>query len=174
MVGTAGSAEKCQWMTSELGYDEAINYKNYQNDKYKFQKDLKRAFPNGIDVYFDNVGGFQTEAIWDLLNYGGRVVVCGQIANYNQMLKKPQIEDFLYKLIYAHIRIEGFSIHSFKRYPQFYKDMTQWTKENKIKFRKTVKYGLDKVPSAFMGLFTGENIGKMLVKISDPQIRSKL
>eukprot|EP01083_Nonionella_stella_P031056 85075_1 len=174
VVGTAGSDAKCKWLTESLGFDAALNYKKYNNDKHKFKKDLRALFSDGIDLYFDNTGGFQTESIWDLLNYKGRVVVCGQIANYNRMLEKPQIEDFLYKLIYKHIRIEGFAINSFKRQKEFHRDMGGWIKQNRIQFRKTVKYGLDQVPSAFMGLFKGENFGKMLVKISDPQVTSKL
>eukprot|EP01084_Bolivina_argentea_P133605 235805_1 len=176
VIGTAGNNDKCKWLTETLGFDKALNYKTYNNNISKFRKDLSKSFGNkGIDLYFDNTGGFQTEAIWDLLNYKGRVIVCGQIANYNKMLQQPKINDFLYKLIYKHIRIEGFAITSFKRYKQFYKDMNQWMDEGKIVYRKTVKCGFDQVPSAFMGLFTGENTGKMLVKISDPQIiKSKL
>jgi len=171
VVGTAGSDAKCRWLRDELGFDVALNYKNYNGDVRRFQKDLKGAFGGkGVDVFFDNVGGFQTEAIWDLLKYKGRVVVCGQIANYNRMLEKPRIEDFLYKLIYTHIRVEGFSIHSFKRYKEFNADMARWMKEGKVQMRKTVKNGLAEVPEAFMGLFTGQNFGKMLVKISEPQM----
>jgi len=174
VVGTAGSDAKCEWL-KELGFDAAMNYKDFNGDSKAFQKALGAAFGGrGVDVYFDNTGGFQTESIWDLLNYKGRVVVCGQIANYNKMLAVPKIDDFLYKTIYQHIRIEGFSIHSFKRYKEFYSDMQRWMDEGKVRYRKTVKYGLEQVPAAFMGLFSGENIGKMLVKMSDPQIPSKL
>ena len=174
VIGIAGTDDKCKWLTNDLGFDGALNYKKYNNDKRKLQKDLRKLFPNGIDIYFDNTGGFITESVWNLLNYKGRVILCGQIANYNRLTNVPKIDDFLYKLIYQHIRVEGFSIHSFKNYSKFYKDMTKWSNEGKIKFRKTVRCGLDAVPSAFIGLFKGENTGKMLVKISDPILKSKL
>ena len=173
VVGVAGSDAKCAWL-KELGFDGALNYKKYNGNVSKFRKDLSKLFPSGIDVYFDNVGGFITESVWNLLNYKGRVIVCGQIANYNRLTNVPKIDDFLFKTIYKHIRIEGFSIHSFKRYNDFYKDMNKWINDGKIVYRKTIKVGLDQVPNAFIGLFTGENFGKMLVKISDPQILSKL
>ena len=193
VIGTAGSNAKCKWLTETLGFDAALNYKEFNGDSKAFGRALAAAFNkkgiakqtdtpslNGqqqqsvIDVYFDNTGGFQTDSIWDLLNFRGRVVVCGQIANYNRMLAVPKIDDFLYKTIYQHIRIEGFSIHSFTRYPDFYRDMTQWVKDGKVQFGKTVKYGLEQVPDAFMGLFSGQNIGKMLVKMGEPQVLSKL
>eukprot|EP01084_Bolivina_argentea_P133606 235806_1 len=174
VIGIAGSDDKCKWLTNELGFDGAVNYKKYNNNIGKLKRDLQKLFPKGIDVYFDNVGGFITESVWDLLNYKGRVVVSGQIANYNRMKNIPKINDFLFKTIYKHIRIEGFAINSFKRFDEFYRDMNEWMNENKVVFRKTVKVGLNKVPEAFVGLFRGENYGKMLVKISDPQLKSKL
>ena len=172
VIGIAGSDAKCKWLIDELGFDGAINYKKYNNNISALRRDLSKLFPDGIDLYFDNVVGFITESIWNLLRYKGRVVVCGQISNYNNLRDIPKTNDFLSKMIYQHIRVEGFAISSFKRYNDFYKDMNQWIDENKIKFRKTVKFGLDQVPAAFIGLFTGENFGKMMVKISDPNIPS--
>merc|ERR1712129_308043 len=142
-------------LTGDLGFDAAINYKEYGDDYAKAQAILKEKFPNGIDLFFDNVGGVFTEAAFDVLNPGARVVVCGQIATYNDDKSKPKlIRPFLHKLIY----------NNFKNHAKFYYDMGRWISSGTIKIRETVIDGFEKTPEAFCGLFKGTNIGKMVVK----------
>eukprot|EP01084_Bolivina_argentea_P028940 53756_1 len=172
VIGTAGSNKKCEWIVNELGYDNAINYKLFNNNISLFRKELASKFPNGIDVYFDNTGGFITHSIWNLLNVGARVVISGQIANYNRLRNPPKVDEYLHKLIYKQIRIEGFVIYGFKQFDKFESDMCQWIKDGKIKSKQTVMHGIENVPKAFIGLFKGANTGKMVVKIHD--LKSKL
>eukprot|EP01083_Nonionella_stella_P034239 93746_1 len=167
VVGTAGSEAKVKWLKNDLKFDHALNYKEYKDNVDELRTSLRQSFPNGIDVYFDNTGGFITEAVWPLLNRRARVVVCGQIANYNR--NAPKIDDFLKLLIYQEIRVEGFVVMSMKqeRWNAFYKDLVQWTKNEKVVTRHTVVEGFENTVDAFMGLFTGTNIGKMIVKVAD-------
>lgn len=164
-VGIAGTAEKIKWITQDLGFDGGINYKEYGDDYEKVQKALKEKFPNGIDVFFDNVGGIFSEAAWDLLNEDARVIVCGQIATYNADPKNPGlIRPFLHKTIYKEIQIRGIIYGKFKNHAKFYYDMGRWICSGKVKVKETVLEGFEKLPEAFCGLFEGQNTGKMVVK----------
>jgi len=163
VVGIAGTNEKCQHLIKDLSFDSALNYKDYNNNSKLLQADLKKAFPNGIDLYFDNTGGFITESVWDLLNKNARVLICGQIANYNHINNIPKIDDFLFKLIYKHIRVEGFIVYDFKNHEEFYKNMLKWVNEKLLVSKETIVEGFDNIPKAFIGLFSGENTGKMVV-----------
>jgi len=165
VVGTCGSNDKINYLTQELKFDHAINYKDYNNNKNLMKKKLTQLFPNGIDVYFDNTGGFVTEAIWDLLNKNARVVVCGQIANYNTIKNIPKIDDFLFKTIYKSIRIEGFAVYDYKERKDFYDNMMEWITKKQIENKETIIYGFEQIPKAFIGLFSGDNVGKMVVNV---------
>eukprot|EP01084_Bolivina_argentea_P123326 218551_1 len=170
VIGTAGSNAKCEWLKNEIGLDNALNYKNYKNDSQLFEKDLAAQFPNGIDVYFDNTGGFQTEAVWNVLNNKARVVLCGQISQYNnsyKMGKLDKINNFLFQCIIKNIRVEGFLITEFKKWDEFNKNMRKWIQNGQIQCRETVVNGIENMPNALKGLFTGKNIGKMIVKIDN-------
>ena len=168
VVGVCGSAEKIKWITEDLGFDAAINYKEYGDDYDKVQATLKEKFPNGIDLFFDNVGGVFNEAVWDLMNKHGRVVICGQIASYNADPNNPKlIRPFLAKIIYKELDIRGLHVEGYGlTEKKFYYDMGRWIVSGKVKVRETVIEGFDKLPEAFCGLFTGKNIGKMVVKCS--------
>ena len=178
-VGICGTPEKIKWITEDLGFDKGINYKNYRigkkigdveilNTKIEYEqveKALKEAFPNGIDLYFDNVGGIFTEAVWDILNPHARVIICGQIASYNDDKDNPNlIRPFLHKTIYKEIDIRGIIVSNFKNKTKFYYDMGKWISTGKIKVKETVIDGFEKLPDAFIGLFEGVNTGKMVVK----------
>ena len=167
VVGTAGNNEKIKWLKDDLKFDDAINYKDYNNNVEKIRKELSEKFPNGIDIYFDNTGGFITEAVWPLLNQYARVVLCGQIANYNRVA--PKIDDFLTLMVFKEIRAEGFIVASMKedRWNDFYRDLTEWTKNGNVITKHTIIQGFEQTIDAFMGLFTGTNIGKMVVKVAD-------
>lgn len=163
VVGVAGSDEKVQWLTEELGFDSAFNYKT---TPYYYRK-LLTLCPKGIDVYFDNVGGEITDAVIRLINVRARLVICGQISQYN--LEKPESGPrWLWALIVNQARVEGFLVHQFAdRHEEALREMASWVKEGKLKYRETIVDGIENAPRAFIGILMGENIGKQLVKIAD-------
>ena len=165
-VGIAGSDEKVAYVTSELGFDAAFNYKTVDN----YVEALRKMCPDGVDVYFDNVGGEITDAVFQCLNVRARVAVCGQISQYN--LKKPEPGPrLLWKLIEKQARVEGFLVFQFAdRYAQGLADLTQWVAEGKIKYREQFSEGIESAPEAFLGMLKGSNIGKQLVKIAEPSV----
>lgn len=164
VVGIAGSDEKIDYVTGELGFDAAFNYKTIDN----YVAELRRLCPGGIDVYFDNVGGEITDAVFQCLNRRARVVVCGQISQYNA--EKPESGPrLLWKLIEKQARVEGFLVFQFAdRYKEALADLAGWVAEGKIKYREHIVEGIERAPEAFLGLFEGENIGKQLVHVADP------
>lgn len=163
VVGIAGTDEKVRYLTEECGFDKAFNYKTTRN----YYRKLKELCPNGIDVYFDNVGGAITDAVFRLINVRARIVVCGQISQYN--LERPEMEPrWLWALIVKQARAEGFLVFQFaERYPEGLAQMAQWLKEGKLKYRETITEGIENAPRAFIGMLKGENIGKQLVKVAD-------
>ncbi|AIG26697.1 NADP-dependent oxidoreductase [Brevibacillus laterosporus] len=163
VVGIAGSEEKVQYVTEELGFDAAINYKTTPN----MQLALEKACPNGVDVYFDNVGGPISDAVLSLINQGARIPLCGQISLYNSEKQDigPRIQ---VQLLKKTATMKGFLVTQYTdRYHEGMTQMAQWIKEGKIKYSENIVEGLENVPEAFLGLFTGENTGKQLVKVSD-------
>jgi len=163
VVGIAGGADKIQWITDELGFDAAFNYKT----ETRYYDKLKELCPAGIDCYFDNVGGAVADAVFPLMNPHGRVAVCGQIALYN--LEKPEPGARLLPLILVRtLTVRGFLIfHYAQRYPEAFPRLAQWRREGRLKSRETVAEGIENAVSAFLGMLRGENIGKQLVKVSD-------
>ncbi|GAB2775638.1 NADP-dependent oxidoreductase [Rhabdobacter roseus] len=160
VVGLAGSDEKAKVLTEELGYDEVINYKTTQN----LRADLKKACPDGVDVYFDNVGGEITDAVITLINHQARLVICGQISLYNDT-QPTQGPRFLPKILTTSSLIKGFIVRDFEdENPRAIQELTTWVKEGKLHFKETIVEGFDQLPHAFLGLFSGKNQGKMLVK----------
>ncbi len=162
VVGIAGSAEKTNFLTGECGFDAAVDYKATSN----LRKALKEACPNGVDVYFDNVGGPTSDAAITLINLKARIIICGQISLYN--LDAPAVgpRTNAYLLV-SRARMEGFLVHDYEpRYEEGLKDLRFWLKAGKLTYRETVTNGLENAPRAFLGLFKGDNIGKQLVKVS--------
>lgn len=165
VVGTAGSDEKVKHIVEDLGFDAGLNYKTSEN----YYKDLKELCPNGIDVYFDNVGGPISDAVIAQINEFARISVCGQIALYNSE-KAEEGPRFLWKLIEKQARIEGFLVFQFvKKYKQAYQELTEWVRDGKIKFRENIIQGLENAPKAFIGMLNGENLGKQLVQVSEEE-----
>lgn len=165
VVGSAGTDEKIDYITDELGFDAGFNYKNVTD----YQAKLAELCPDGIDVYFDNVGGQITDAVFPNLRVKGRVVICGQISQYN--LENPETGPrFLWHLITQRARIEGFLVFEFAdRYAEALLQMAEWIKQGKLKYRETIaEGGIEKTPAAFISMLKGGNIGKQLVKIADP------
>jgi NADPH:quinone reductase len=160
VIGTAGSKEKCEYIVS-LGFDGALNYRT---DK-PYDEALRRLCPDGIDCYFDNVGGEVTDAVFELLNVGARVSVCGQISQYNDRSKDFGPRPF-WPMITKQVRAQGFLVSRWTgRYPEAQQQMAAWLHEGKLKFHETVYEGLESAPRAFIGLFRGENVGKAVVRV---------
>jgi hypothetical protein len=163
VVGVAGSDAKVDYVTGELGFDAAFNYKTTEN----YSERIAELCPAGVDVYFDNVGGVITDAVIPQINVGARVVICGQISQYN--LTKPELGPrWLFHLIVKQARVEGFLVFQFQdRYGEGLAQMAAWLREGKIRYREQMAEGLGRAPSAFIGLFSGQNIGKQLVRIAE-------
>ena len=160
VIGIAGTDDKVQWMTRELGFDAGFNYKSASD----YSEKLKELCPNGIDCYFDNVGGAITDAVFPQMNTYGRVSVCGQISQYN--LEKPEPGPrLLAHILVKQLKVEGFIIFRFQnRYAEGIQQMAQWLREGRIKYREEVVEGFDNMVKAFIGMLRGDNTGKMLVK----------
>ena len=158
VIGSAGGAEKCE-LVRALGADQAIDYKSGP-----VLKSLAAAAPDGIDVYFDNVGGDHLDAALALARNNARFAICGMIEGYNAAA--PTSLRFLMRVIAARIQMKGFIVFDFQsRMPEFYRDMGAWLASGAVKSRETVVDGLDSMPDAFLGLFKGENMGKMLIRL---------
>ncbi len=163
VVGFAGSEEKVAFLEDDLGFDAAINYK--ETDDYGAA--LDDAAPEGVDAYFDNVGGEITDAVFTRLNVDASVAVCGQISLYNAQ-ELPTGPRKLPTLIESRATVEGFLVGDFApRFEQATRDLATWVGAGEIEYRETVTEGLENAPDAFLGLFEGENIGKQLVKVGE-------
>ncbi len=163
VAGSAGTKTKIDYLLNDLHFDAAFDYHEVTN----YAKEIFRACPKGIDVYFDNVGGPVTDGAFWSLNLRARVVICGQIDQYND-LEAPHGPRLLWHLIPKRARIEGFLVFDFaKRYPEGIRQLAQWLHEGKITYRETIAEGIENTPKAFIGLFHGDNIGKQLVHVAD-------
>lgn len=163
VVGIAGSDEKISYLKNELGFDETINYKT-QN----VEEALEKACPNGVDVYFDNVGGEISDAVYSILNKFARVPICGAISSYNKEDEDlgPRVQT---KLIKSSALMKGFVVSDYaSHFGEGAKQLGQWVQEGKLKYEETIVEGFDSIPDAFLGLFKGENKGKQLVKVAAP------
>jgi len=161
VVGSAGSADKCDWLVRHGGCDKAINYKTAG----KLEDAVRAAFPEGIDVYFENVGGEHLNAALANMRMHGRIPVCGMIAQYNATELPPGPANII-AVIPLRLKIEGFIVSDYGNLvPQFLTDMAGWAKAGKMKWRETILDGIDRAPEAFIGLFKGDNFGKMLVRV---------
>lgn len=160
VIGIAGSDEKTAYLTDELGFNAAVNYRT-QN----VGTALKELCPEGVDVYFDNVGGEVTDAVLMRINDGARIAMCGQIAMYNAT-KAEMGPRLLSQLVVHRALIKGFIVSDYApRFGEAIKRLAGWVTSGEIKYRETVVQGFERVPEAFLGLFRGDNIGKQLVKV---------
>ena len=161
VVGSAGSDEKISWLLNEAGIDAAFNYKKVTD----IIAEVGKHCPQGIDVYFENVGGAHLEAALEHMNPHGRIVMCGMISMYNATEPVPGPANLAH-IITKKLTMQGFIVTDhFDKMQQFHKDMAKWIGEHKIKWKETVVDGIENAPGAFIGLFKGENFGKMIVKI---------
>ncbi len=160
VIGSAGSDEKVAWLLEEAGIDTAFNYKT----KEDLFETLLELSPDGIDVYFENVGGSHLEAAIDRMNNFGRIVLCGMTSVYNAT-RPPRAPRNLISAISKRLTLKGFIIHDHtSRHPQFLEDVGKWLKQGSIQWRETILQGIENALTAFLGLFSGKNLGKMLVK----------
>jgi len=161
VIGSAGGAEKAAFL-KEIGVDHVIDYKAQPD----LNAALAAAAPDGIDVYFDNVGGAHLEAALNSAKLFARFAICGMISIYNATKPEPGPSN-LAQLIGRNIRMEGFIVsHHYGMMPAYIADLSKWVAEGKVTWKETVFEGIDKAPEAFIGLFKGENLGKMLVKLA--------
>ncbi|MDO6561998.1 NADP-dependent oxidoreductase [Amphritea sp. 1_MG-2023] len=162
VAGSVGSEAKARYLLDELGVDAVVNYKTAEN----LQDSIAKACPEGIDVYFENVGGAHFEAVLNLMNDHGRIAVCGMIDQYNATAPQAGPGN-LSQIIIKKLRIEGFIVFEhWHDYPAFVEQMMQWIEAGKVSWKETVFNGIEQTPDAFIGLFKGENTGKMLVKLA--------
>ncbi|KAL0735704.1 hypothetical protein Bca4012_011914 [Brassica carinata] len=161
VVGSAGSKEKVDLLKNKFGFDDAFNYKEEQD----LTAALKRCFPNGIDIYFENVGGKMLDAVLLNMNTHGRIAVCGMISQYN--LENHEGVHNLSSIIYKRIRIQGFAVFDYyDKYSKFLEFVIPCIKEGKIAYVEDVAEGLEKGPEALVGLFHGKNVGKQVVVVA--------
>ena len=163
VVGIAGGDDKVNYLTGELGFDAAFNYKTVDD----YYAKLKELCPNGIDAYFDNVGGSITDAVFGLINTKARIAVCGQISQYN--VDEPEMGPrmILRSLLVKQARAEGFLVSQFaNRFEEGLKQMAAWLREGKLKYREDIEDGLENAPRAFIAMLKGRNVGKQLVKVA--------
>ena len=161
VTGIAGSEEKVQYLAQEAGFDHVINYKSVPN----VRKPLRNTNPDGIDVYFDNVGGEISDSVMYMIRDHARIVLCGQIAMYNagRIETGPRL---LPQLIIHRARMQGFIVYDYRRdFAKARIELSQWIHDGKIKQPRSVVKGFDQLPEALLGLFAGKNLGKQLVQV---------
>ena len=160
VIGISGSQDKCDWLVNDLGIDVSINYKT-ENLREK----LKELCPNGIDIYFENVGGKITEIVLSRMNINSRISLCGLISGYNSetIVPGPAWGNLLIK----RINLKGFIVFDYvKRYMEAYQDLSNWMREGKIKYKNHIIPGIENAESAIKKLFNGENHGKLIIEVS--------
>ena len=161
VVGIAGTDEKVAMLKSKFGFDAGINYNTVGNMKAA----IAAVCPDGVDVYFDNVGGTISDNVYANMNRFARIIVCGSISVYNEtsIPLAPRLEPFLIK---KSALMQGFIVNNYaEKFPQGTKQLSQWLKEGKLTYTETIVEGFDAIPQAFINLFDGKNKGKMIVKI---------
>jgi NADPH-dependent curcumin reductase len=164
-VGIAGGPDKCKYVKEALGFDDCVDHRAPD-----LSERLKAACPNGIDVYFENVGSPVFEAVFPLLNIFARIPVCGLIAQYNMTDLPPgpnRVPQLFRAILTKRLTIRGFIVTDFAaRHDDFLREVSTWIKDGRIKYREDVVEGIEKAPEAFMGLLKGRNFGKLLVKVA--------
>ncbi len=162
VVGIAGDQKKIDYLINELGFDAAINYKTEVN----IAGALAAACPDGVDVYFDNVGGVISDAVISQINKGARIIICGQISLYNATSQPvgPRIQPTILK---RSALMQGFIVNNYaSRFPEGFKALARWVASGQLKYTNTTYHGFEKLPEAFIALFEGKNLGKLIVETS--------
>jgi NADPH-dependent curcumin reductase CurA len=166
VIGIAGAAEKCAYVTEELGFDACLSHHSNNLDA-----ELAALCPDGIDVYFENVGGKVFDAVFPLLNPFARIPICGLISRYSHIGEYPgpnELPKLMRSILTNRLKIQGFIItERWNRFQDFEKDVSGWIKSGALKYREDFVDGLENAPEAFMGLLKGKNFGKLLVRVSE-------
>jgi NADPH-dependent curcumin reductase CurA len=159
-IGIAASSEKVRYLTRDLGFDSGFDYRNAAD----YQDKLRQLCPNGVDIYFDNVGGPITDAVMRVINTRARIAVCGQVSQYN--LEEPDYGPrWMGQLVARQAKIEGFQVNQFAdRFDEALKQLAQWMQEGRLRLHEDITEGLENTPKAFIGLLEGRTFGKRLVK----------
>jgi NADPH-dependent curcumin reductase CurA len=158
-IGIAGGPDKCRYVAEELGFDACVDHRAAD-----FAQKLEAACPAGIDVYFENVGGAVQQAVWPLLNDFARIPVCGLIAQYDAA---PTPGPEMFSVLRKRLTVRGFIVWDFAaKEADFLRDVSEWLRTGRLKYREDVVEGLENAPAAFLGLLQGRNFGKLLVKVS--------
>ena len=160
VVGIAGSDEKINLLKEKYGFDEAINYKTVTD----LRNAIEESCPKGVDIYFDNVGGAISDAVISNINFHARIPLCGQISLYNstEIPMGPRLQPML---LTRSVLMQGYIVSNFQsQFPEGLSHLGKWLQEGKIKFEQTIVHGFDQIPTALLGLFKGDNIGKMVVE----------
>ncbi|HZD25109.1 MAG TPA: NADP-dependent oxidoreductase [Alphaproteobacteria bacterium] len=162
VTGSAGSDDKVAYIVDELGFDAGFNYHQAES----LSKALRGVCPDGIDVYFENVGGRMLDAVLTQVNVRARIVACGMISQYN--LQKPEGVHNLMTIVGNRVLMQGFIVSDhYDRLPEFEQQMAGWLREGKVKYHESVTEGIENAPRAFIGMLKGENFGKAVVHIAD-------
>ena len=161
VIGTAGTNEKVQFIVDELGFDVGINYKTEN-----VGASLNSACTDGIDIYFDNVGGFVTDEVIKRINTGARIAICGQVSQYN--LEEPELGPRnLFHLTKSQAKMEGFLVFAYEaRYDEALHRLSKWINQDNLKYKEDIVEGIKNAPQTFIGMLNGENLGKTLIKVS--------
>jgi len=161
VVGIAGDQSKVDYLINDLGFDAAINYKTESN----IAGALAAVCPDGVDVYFDNVGGEISDAVISQINKGARIIICGQISLYNATTQPvgPRIQPTILK---RSALMQGFIVSNYaSRFPEGFKALAEWVGSGQLKYTNTTYHGFEKLPEAFIALFEGKNLGKLIVEV---------
>lgn len=160
-VGIAGSEEKCEWITGELGFASAINYKRTED----LGAEIARRCPDGVDIFFDNVGGETLNTALSFINVGARVVICGAISTYNDTEPAPGPQNYIHLLV-KRARMEGFIILDHQdRYPSMLLELASWLAAGRIRHREHIIRGLENAPAALNRLWDGTHRGKLMIEV---------
>jgi len=166
VIGIAGSKDKIDYLLNDLGFDAAVNYKG--KTEAEITQELKQLAPNGVDIYYDNVGGSISNAVIPLMNQGGRIPICGQISQYNAPNWNADLPPELQKIVDERKLERGWFLvfNFFAKFDEASDKLVEWAKEGKLKCRETSYDGLENLSTAFLGLFQGDNVGKAVVRVS--------
>jgi NADPH-dependent curcumin reductase CurA len=167
VIGIAGGAEKCAYCVNDLGYDVCLDYHAYKGDSAALAAAILEAALDRVNGYFDNVGGWISDAVYSTMAFFGRIAICGTISEYND--EKPELAPRIYRHILVNrLTMRGLIVFDFKdRFAEGEKAMAGWIKNGRLKYREDVVEGLENAPKAMMRLFKSQNFGKQLVKIRD-------
>jgi NADPH-dependent curcumin reductase len=158
-IGIAGGLDKCRYVVQELGFDVCVDHRTPD-----FARQLEEACPAGVDVYFENVGGAVQQAVWPLLNDFARIPVCGLVAQYNSSTPIPGPD--MSSVLRKRLTMRGFIVWDFAaKEPDFLREVGDWVRSGRLKYREDVVDGLENAPAAFLGMLQGRNFGKLLVKV---------